>query len=128
MRCEEARARMTALLDGELTERAATGVRDHAGGCPACGPALRELEVLLAWAGAQGVEVGVVGSGSNLLVADAGVRGLVIKLDQELSQITVDGVYCIVNPPKPPPAPPAPAPTPSPTVCPPLDPLCKPHD
>jgi len=44
------------------------------------------------------------------------------------SQITVDGVYCIVNPPKPPPAPPAPAPTPSPTVCPPLDPLCKPHD
>ncbi|MFL5862052.1 MAG: UDP-N-acetylmuramate dehydrogenase [Solirubrobacteraceae bacterium] len=53
--------------------------------------ALAELEALLAWAGAQGVEVGVVGSGSNLLVADAGVRGLVLKLDQELSQITVDG-------------------------------------
>ena len=32
-----------------------------------------------------------MGSGSNLLVADAGVRGLVLKLDQELSQITVDG-------------------------------------
>src|SRR6201996_795336 len=50
-----------------------------------------ELERLLAWAAAAGVEVGVVGSGSNLLIADAGVRGLVLKLDQELSQITVDG-------------------------------------
>jgi UDP-N-acetylmuramate dehydrogenase len=50
-----------------------------------------ELEAVLAWAGAEGVEVGVVGSGSNLLIADAGVRGLVVKLDQELSQITVDG-------------------------------------
>ena len=50
-----------------------------------------ELEAVLAWAGAEGVEVGVVGSGSNLLIADAGVRGLVLKLDQELTQITVDG-------------------------------------
>ena len=50
-----------------------------------------ELEAVLAWAGAQGVEVGVVGSGSNLLVADAGVRGLVLKLDHKLTQITVDG-------------------------------------
>jgi UDP-N-acetylenolpyruvoylglucosamine reductase len=50
-----------------------------------------ELEAVLAWAAAEGVEVGVVGSGSNLLVADAGVRGLVLKLDQELTQITVDG-------------------------------------
>src|ERR1700729_1340632 len=50
-----------------------------------------ELESVLAWAGAHGVQVGVVGSGSNLLVADEGVRGLVLKLDQELTQITVDG-------------------------------------
>jgi UDP-N-acetylenolpyruvoylglucosamine reductase len=50
-----------------------------------------ELEEILAWAAEAGVEVGVVGSGSNLLIADAGVRGLVLKLDQELSQITVDG-------------------------------------
>ena len=50
-----------------------------------------ELEAILAWAAAEGLEVGVVGSGSNLLIADAGVRGLVVKLDQELSQITVDG-------------------------------------
>ena len=49
------------------------------------------LEQLLSWAREADVEVGVVGSGSNLLVADAGVRGLVIKLDQELSEIEVDG-------------------------------------
>ncbi|MGZ4176282.1 MAG: UDP-N-acetylmuramate dehydrogenase [Solirubrobacteraceae bacterium] len=50
-----------------------------------------ELESVLAWAGARELEVGVVGSGSNLLVAVAGVRGLVLKLDQELTQIAVDG-------------------------------------
>jgi UDP-N-acetylenolpyruvoylglucosamine reductase len=49
------------------------------------------LEELLAWAAGQELEVGVVGSGSNLLVADEGVRGLVLKLDQELSEINVDG-------------------------------------
>ncbi len=35
---------------------------------------------LLSWAGDLEIEVGVVGSGSNLLVSDAGVRGLVVKL------------------------------------------------
>jgi UDP-N-acetylenolpyruvoylglucosamine reductase len=52
---------------------------------------LAELERLLVWAHAEGLEVGVVGSGSNLLVADAGVRGLVLKLDKELSTIELDG-------------------------------------
>ncbi len=42
---------------------------------------------MLAWAAAEGVAVGVVGSGSNLLVSDQGVRGLVLKLDGELSAI-----------------------------------------
>ncbi len=50
-----------------------------------------ELERLLAWAQTKGLEVGVVGSGSNLLVADVGVRGLVLKLDKELSTIELDG-------------------------------------
>lgn len=54
---------------------------------------LEELERLLAWAHRRGIEVGVVGSGSNLLVADAGVRGLVLKLDKELSTITLDGTH-----------------------------------
>src|SRR5947209_5661556 len=57
---------------------------------------LKELERLLAWANAEGVQVGVVGSGSNLLVADVGVRGLVLKLDKELSNIELDQtrIYC----------------------------------
>jgi UDP-N-acetylmuramate dehydrogenase len=50
-----------------------------------------ELAELLAWAGAEGIDVGVVGSGSNLLVADEGFRGLVIKLDGELAGIDRDG-------------------------------------
>jgi UDP-N-acetylenolpyruvoylglucosamine reductase len=51
---------------------------------------LEELERLLAWATSEGVRVGVVGSGSNLLVADAGVSGLILKLDKELSKIELD--------------------------------------
>ncbi len=51
---------------------------------PADEAALRDL---LAWADAEQIEVGVVGSGSNLLIADEGFRGLVIKLDGELAQI-----------------------------------------
>jgi UDP-N-acetylenolpyruvoylglucosamine reductase len=49
------------------------------------------LVELLAWADAEGIDVGVVGSGSNLLVADEGFRGLVIKLDGELARIDRDG-------------------------------------
>jgi UDP-N-acetylenolpyruvoylglucosamine reductase len=52
---------------------------------------LEELERLLAWAGAQRIQVGVVGSGSNLLIADAGVDGLVVKLDGDLSRIELHG-------------------------------------
>jgi UDP-N-acetylenolpyruvoylglucosamine reductase len=50
-----------------------------------------QLHELLAWAGADGVRVGVVGSGSNLLIADDGFRGLVMKLDGELAGIEQDG-------------------------------------
>jgi UDP-N-acetylenolpyruvoylglucosamine reductase len=47
----------------------------------------RQLIELLAWADSAGLAVSVVGSGSNLLIADAGVSGLVLKLDRELAQI-----------------------------------------
>src|ERR1700743_923668 len=50
-----------------------------------------QLEAVLAWAAQGGAEVGVVVSGATLLIADEGVRGLVLKLDQELTQISVDG-------------------------------------
>jgi len=52
---------------------------------------LERLEELLRWAGAEGLEVGVIGSGSNLLVADDGFRGLVLKLDEDLAKIERDG-------------------------------------
>jgi UDP-N-acetylenolpyruvoylglucosamine reductase len=50
-----------------------------------------ELTELLDWAAAGGLQVAVVGSGSNLLIADEGVTGLVLKLDRELAAIEVDG-------------------------------------
>jgi UDP-N-acetylenolpyruvoylglucosamine reductase len=50
------------------------------------------LSELLAWAAADGIAVGVVGSGSNLLVADEGFRGLVLKLNGSLAEIEQDGM------------------------------------
>jgi len=50
-----------------------------------------ELLALLAWAGEEGLAVGVVGSGSNLLVADDGFHGLAIKLDGDLATIEREG-------------------------------------
>jgi UDP-N-acetylmuramate dehydrogenase len=52
---------------------------------------LERLEELLRWADGREIAVGVVGSGSNLLIADAGFRGLVIKLDGALAAIEQDG-------------------------------------
>jgi UDP-N-acetylenolpyruvoylglucosamine reductase len=46
---------------------------------------------LLRWAAEERLEVGVVGSGSNLLVADDGFRGLVLKLEGDLATIERDG-------------------------------------
>jgi UDP-N-acetylenolpyruvoylglucosamine reductase len=49
------------------------------------------LEEVLAWAGAEGLPIGVVGSGSNLLVADEGFQGLALKLDGELATVAHEG-------------------------------------
>ena len=46
---------------------------------------------LLGWAAAEGLELGVIGSGSNLLVADEGFRGLAVKLDGELATLERQG-------------------------------------
>jgi UDP-N-acetylenolpyruvoylglucosamine reductase len=51
----------------------------------------QELLELLAWAGEEGLAVGTIGSGSNLLIADDGFRGLAIKLDGDLATIERDG-------------------------------------
>jgi UDP-N-acetylenolpyruvoylglucosamine reductase len=51
----------------------------------------QDLSDLLTWAHAAGRLVSVVGSGSNLLIADEGVSGLVVKLDRELAGIQRPG-------------------------------------
>ncbi len=51
-----------------------------------------QLLELLAWAEAEGLALGLLGSGSNLLVADQGFRGLALKLDGELAAIEREGV------------------------------------
>lgn len=50
-----------------------------------------QLRELLGWAKAIDAEVNVIGSGSNLLIADEGVRGLVVKLDRKLALIKHEG-------------------------------------
>jgi UDP-N-acetylenolpyruvoylglucosamine reductase len=52
---------------------------------------VEQLGELLAWAGEEGIEIGVVGSGSNLLIADAGFPGLVLKLDGDLTAVSHEG-------------------------------------
>jgi UDP-N-acetylenolpyruvoylglucosamine reductase len=55
-------------------------------------PATSEaLVAMLRWADAEGHAVGLIGSGSNLLVADDGFHGLAIKLDGDLATIERDG-------------------------------------
>jgi UDP-N-acetylenolpyruvoylglucosamine reductase len=54
-----------------------------------------ELVELLAWAEHAGIEVNAIGSGSNLLIADEGVAGLVLKLDRDLASIELDGTSLI---------------------------------
>lgn len=49
------------------------------------------LQAVLAWAAAEGHPLHMIGSGSNLLVADAGVPGLVLKLDRDLAAIAAEG-------------------------------------
>lgn len=42
---------------------------------------------LLAWAAEEGLPIGVIGSGSNLLVSDQGFHGLALKLNGDLATI-----------------------------------------
>lgn len=50
-----------------------------------------ELQALLVKATEAGVPVTLIGNGSNLLVLDKGIRGLVIKLGNQLKEISVQG-------------------------------------
>jgi UDP-N-acetylmuramate dehydrogenase len=50
---------------------------------------------LLSWANSEGLPVGVVGSGSNLLVSDDGFHGLVMKLAGELTRVEREGTHLV---------------------------------
>ncbi len=54
-------------------------------------PSSEALAEALSWADEAGLPVGMVGSGSNLLVADDGFHGLAIKLAGELAAIEREG-------------------------------------
>lgn len=56
-----------------------------------------ELVEALVWADTEGAEIGVVGSGSNLLVSDEGFRGLVLKLDGDLAGFERDGTRVVAG-------------------------------
>ncbi len=53
-----------------------------------------EAELMLAMGAAyrEGVRAFCLGAGTNLLVSDRGIRGMVIRLGGEFKQVTVDGV------------------------------------
>jgi UDP-N-acetylmuramate dehydrogenase len=52
---------------------------------------VEELEEVLAWARERELHVATIGLGSNLLVADEGFEGLVLKLGGELAEARADG-------------------------------------
>jgi len=52
---------------------------------------MAELQGVLRWAASAGVEVEVIGLGSNVLVHDEGVDALVLKLSGQLAQVRVEG-------------------------------------
>jgi UDP-N-acetylmuramate dehydrogenase len=56
-----------------------------------------ELHGLLRWASERGVAVEVIGLGSNLLVHDAGIEALVLKLAGELTAAHVDGTTLVMG-------------------------------
>jgi UDP-N-acetylmuramate dehydrogenase len=55
-----------------------------------------QLLELLGWAQAAQTPVAIVGSGSNLLIADEGVSGLVLKLEGELARIEQAGEHSLL--------------------------------
>ena len=53
---------------------------------------VEELQQALAAAKAQGIPVCLIGNGSNLIVRDGGIRGLVIVLGEPFSEVRVEGM------------------------------------
>ena len=76
---EQSLARLTTIRTGGVADWFARPVAEE------------ELVEMLRWAEGEGLAVGLIGSGSNLLVADDGFHGLAIKLDGDLATIEREG-------------------------------------
>lgn len=60
-------------------------------------PDARELSQLLAMAKGADVPVTVIGNGSNLLVGDRGIRGLVIEIGERMSEVRIEGTILVAG-------------------------------
>ncbi|MCL6638311.1 MAG: UDP-N-acetylmuramate dehydrogenase [Firmicutes bacterium] len=49
----------------------------------------RELQIAVSYAHERGIPLTVIGNGTNLLVSDRGIRGIVVKIGRELGRVTV---------------------------------------
>jgi UDP-N-acetylmuramate dehydrogenase len=58
---------------------------------------VEELREALAWAAERGLSVATIGLGSNLLVADDGFDGLVVRLEGELAATGVEGELLVAG-------------------------------
>ena len=54
-------------------------------------PRYEQMQGLVTALRAQNIPFTVIGNGSNLLVSDHGIRGVVIEIGKQMSEITVDG-------------------------------------
>ena len=60
-------------------------------------PDARELSQLLAMAKGADVPVTVIGNGSNLLVGDRGIAGLVIEIGERMSEVRIEGTILVAG-------------------------------
>ena len=58
---------------------------------------VEDVVLAVAWAGAHGVSWRVLGNGSNLLVTDAGVRGLVLRIRKALDTVAIAGTKIVAG-------------------------------
>jgi UDP-N-acetylmuramate dehydrogenase len=58
---------------------------------------LQEVQQLVRWAGEHNLPVFVLGAGTNLLVSDCGIRGMVLQLGKAFSKVSVKGTTLIAG-------------------------------
>lgn len=58
---------------------------------------LQELQQVVSYAGEKGMPLTVIGAGSNVLVSDRGIRGIVVKIGSCLARIAVQGQVVVAE-------------------------------